>query len=62
MILILYLQVKLAELRDQGEFVETGPHDILTEALDTPEHLGRVRTKREYVTQQVVFKKPPRGI
>ena len=45
-----YLQDNLAELRDQGEFVETGPYDILTEALDTHEHPVHVRTKGKYVT------------
>ena len=51
MILKLYLQVKLADIQDKGEFVESGQHDILTEALGTSEHLGCVKTKGEYVTQ-----------
>ena len=61
MILKLYLQDSLVDMRDHGEFVETGSHDILTEALGKPEHPGRVRTKGEYVTQREVFKKPPGG-
>ena len=48
-------------MRDQGEFVESQPHDILTEALGTPGHRCHVRTKGEYVTQREVFKKPPGG-
>ena len=59
--LLLYLQDNLAIMRDQGEFVETRSHDILTEALGKPEHPGRVRTKGEHVTQREVFKKPPGG-
>ena len=55
MILKLYLHDTLANMREQGEFVESGQHDILTEALGTPEHPGRVRTKGEYVTQGEVF-------
>ena len=46
-------------MRDQGEFVETGSHDILIEALGKLEHPGHVKTKGEYVTQRKVFKKPP---
>ena len=48
-------------MREQGDFTESGQHDILTEALGTFEHLDRVRTKGEYVIQREVFKKPPRG-
>ena len=61
MILKLYLQDKFAEMRDKGEFIENGQHDILTEALGTLEHPGSVRTKGEYVTQREVFKKLPGG-
>ena len=57
MILKLYLQDNLPDMWEQGEFVESGQHDILTEALGTPEHLGRIKTKGEYVTQLDVFKK-----
>ena len=52
---------KLADMRDKGEFVKSGQHDILTEALGTPKHLGHVKTKGEYVTQREVFKKPIGG-
>ena len=48
-------------MREQGKFVESGQHEILTKALGTPEHPSRVRTKDEYVTQQEVFEKPPGG-
>ena len=58
MILKLYLQDNLVDMREQCEFVENGQHDILTKALGTREHLGRVKTKGEYVTQRKVFKKP----
>ena len=61
MIFKLYLQDNLANMWDQGKFVETGSHDILFEALGKPEHPGRVRTKGKYVTQWEVFKKPPGG-
>ena len=61
MILKLYLHDTLANMRKQGEFVESGQHDILTEALGTPEYPSRVKTKGEYVTQREVFKKPPGG-
>ena len=61
MILKLYLQDKLADMRDKGEFIESGQHDILTELLGTPKHPSRVRIIGEYVTQREVFKKPPRG-
>ena len=61
MILKLYLQDNLANMRDQGEFVKTRSHDILTKALGKPEHPSCVRTKGEYATQQEVFKKPPEG-
>ena len=47
----LYLQDELADMGDKGEFVESDQHDILTEALGILEHLGRVRTKSEYITQ-----------
>ena len=43
--LLLYLQDNLAVMRDQGEYIETRSHDILTEALGKLEHPGRVRTK-----------------
>ena len=49
-------------MRDKGELVESGQNDILTQALGTPEHPGRVRTKKEYVTQREVFKKTPGGL
>ena len=55
MILKLYLEDKLAGIRDKDEFVESGQHDILTEALGELEYLGRVRTISKYVTQQEVF-------
>ena len=58
MILKLYLQDNLADMR---EFVESGQHDILTKALGTPEHPSCVRTKGEYVIQWEVFKKQPGG-
>ena len=48
-------------MRDKGELVESGQNDILTQTLGTPEHLGRVRTKGDYVTQLEVFKKPLGG-
>ena len=51
MILKLYLQDNLAYMRVQGEFVESRPHDILTEALGTPKCLDCVRTKGKYFTQ-----------
>ena len=57
MILKLYLQDKLANMWDKGEFVESGQNDILIEALGTPEHPGHLRTKGEYVTQWEVSKK-----
>ena len=38
-------------MQEQGEFVESGQHNILTEALGAPEHPDHVRTKSEYVTQ-----------
>ena len=46
----LSLQDELANMKDKGELVESGKNDILTQALGTPEHLDRVRTKGEYVT------------
>ena len=61
MIFKLYLQDNLANMWDQGKFVETGSHDILFEALGKPEHPGRVRTKGKYVTQREVYKKRLRG-
>ena len=51
MILKFYLQDKLADMGDSIEFVESGQHDILTEALGTLQHPGHVRTKGLYVTQ-----------
>ena len=59
MILKLYLHDNLADMPELGNFVESGQHDILNEALGTHEHLGRVRTKSLYFTQREVFKKPP---
>ena len=50
MIFKLYLQDNLSYMREQGKFVESGQHEILTEALGTPEHPGHVRTKGEHVT------------
>ena len=44
MILKLYLQDKFADMRDKGQFVESGHNDILIEALGTSKHPGRVRT------------------
>ena len=55
------MQDKLADTRYKGEFVESGQHDILTEALGTLEHPGSARTKGEYLTQQKVFKMLPGG-
>ena len=37
-------------MRDKEELVESCQNDILTQALGTPELLGCVRTKGEYVT------------
>lgn len=44
----------------RGEFVEQGHHDILTEALGTPEHGGRVRGYAKGVERKDVFGKAPR--
>ena len=46
----LYLQDKLVDMRDKGEFVESGQNDILTKALSTLEHPGLIRTKVKYMT------------
>jgi len=40
----LFLQDSLAEQSTQGSFVPQGRQDILTIALGTEEHPGRVRT------------------
>ena len=38
MILKLYLQDKLADMRDKGKFVKSGQNDILTQVLGALEH------------------------
>lgn len=43
--------------REDGSFVEYRKKDVLTAALQTPEHPGRVRCRGAYVTQTSVFGK-----
>ena len=48
MILKFYLQDKLADMQDKGELVESGQHDILTEALGTPKFVGSILQRAIY--------------
>ncbi|XP_060961635.1 uncharacterized protein LOC115720758 isoform X2 [Cannabis sativa] len=48
-------------IKERGELTVIGQNDVLTQALGTPEHPGRVRGKGFGVVQYEVFKKPPRG-
>ena len=52
----------LYELLDKGEIVEIRSNDILTQALGTPEHPGRVRGRGKFVAQREVFKKPVKDL
>ncbi|KAK1401439.1 putative Ulp1 protease family catalytic domain-containing protein [Heracleum sosnowskyi] len=49
---------ELLEKKDNGEFKPSGTDDVLTTALQTPEHSGRVQGVGGYVTPIVFFNLP----
>lgn len=48
----------LLEQKERGDFVPSGTQDVLTTALKTPEHSGRVRGVGSFVTPKVFFDLP----
>lgn len=48
----------LLEQKEKGEFKPSGSDDVLTTALQTPEHGGRVRGVGGFVTPTVYFNLP----
>lgn len=59
---LLHLQDELFQQRQEGTLVEIGTNDILTQALGTSEHAGRVRAQSYGVTQRDYFLKPKGGL
>lgn len=45
-------------MKEKGEFVPCGTEDVLTTALQTPEHSGRVRGVGGFVTPTAFFNLP----
>lgn len=48
----------LLEKQEKGEFNPSGSEDVLTKALETPEHSGRVRGVGSFVTPSMFFNFP----
>lgn len=48
----------LLEKKSKSEFHPSGSEDVLTVALETPEHSGRVRGVGGYITPQAFFNLP----
>ncbi|KAL8125435.1 hypothetical protein AgCh_012939 [Apium graveolens] len=48
----------LLELQSKGEFIPSGSQDVLTTALQTPEHSGRVRGVGGFVSPSIFFNLP----
>ncbi|KAL8121084.1 hypothetical protein AgCh_018015 [Apium graveolens] len=48
----------LLELQSKGEFIPSGSDDVLTTALQTPEHSGRVRGVGGFVPPSIFFNLP----
>ena len=57
--IILY-RITWLEHEKPGEFIEHRKDDVLTRALQTPEHPGRVRCRGAYTTQSSVLGRPAR--
>ncbi|XP_074346995.1 uncharacterized protein LOC141685814 [Apium graveolens] len=49
---------ELLEMKEKGKFVPHGTEDVLTTALQTPEHAGRVRGVGGFVTPTAFFNLP----
>ncbi|XP_074367777.1 uncharacterized protein LOC141708178 isoform X1 [Apium graveolens] len=49
---------ELLEMKEKGEFIPHGTEDVLTTALQTPEHAGRVRGVGGFVTPTTFFNLP----
>ncbi|KAL8147496.1 hypothetical protein AgCh_004988 [Apium graveolens] len=47
-----------ARIKEKGEFIPSGTDDVLTTALGTPEHSGRVRGVGGFVTPKMFFNLP----
>lgn len=48
----------MLEKKQKGEFSPYGSTDVLTVALETPEHSGRVRAVGSFVTPKIYFNLP----